>query len=285
MMSISFEQLLNAKSVKRIIEDLREASSNLDIEFFAVGALARNVWYMENKEDARGTKDVDFGVYVPNHQIYQSLKDMLIANFGYNEISTNAFCLISPYEKLPVDLLPFGEIENQGKVITEGSGLVSINLDGFSEVYEHGLLSKLIEGVKLSICSIPSVVLLKLIAYDDRPDNRPKDPLDINSIFIYYPDIESEKLWGEYNFLYDDEKTHDEVGISVLGYEISKIIFSNDTLIERVISILDKAINSESQLAEKMIQNPVEETVKSKQDMLVFLRNGIVSGLEKYGAE
>ena len=120
---------------------------------------------------------------------------------------------------------PFGEIENDGRVLIEGSGLTSINLDGFFETYKSGLVTTEIEEDTFNVCSIPAVVLLKLIAYDDRPERRPKDPIDISSIINHYPEIETNLIWDEYSFLYDDDdKSHEQVGVEVLGYEIGKII-------------------------------------------------------------
>jgi len=252
------------------------------VDFFGVGALARNVWYVSNNEPSRGTKDVDFAVYVPNERIYSQLKNILIKEFSYTKVSTNAFCLISP-SGIPLDLLPFGKIEEEGKVMIEGTGLVSINLDGFSETYANGLVIAEIENDSVKVCSVPSVVLLKLIAFDDRPENRPNDPSDIDSIMQYYPEIEAEMIWGEYNFLYVDneELSHEEVGIKVLGYELSKIIFKNKQLTERVLNILDNAIELKSGLTKKMIQNSEEETVESKIKKLSMLKLGIQEGLAK----
>ncbi len=191
---------------------------------------------------------------------------------------------MSPY-KIPLDLLPFGEIENQNKVSIHGKGLVAINLEGLSDVYEHGLVDVAIEGSQLKVCSISSVVLLKLIAYDDRPENRPKDPTDIASIIRHYPSIEMEFIWGNYEFLYEEDKENlnsKEIGIRVLGYEIAKIILHNSSLTKRVFKILDKAIHSKSALAKLMIQDPENETIASITKNLVVLKNGIVGGLERF---
>jgi predicted nucleotidyltransferase len=41
---------------------------------------------------------------------------------------------------IQVDLLPFGEIEdNNAGVAFEGSGLTSLNMPGFKEIYDEGL--------------------------------------------------------------------------------------------------------------------------------------------------
>ena len=138
-MSKIIYKLLGTVALKPIIKDVKTASEQLNIDFFGVGALARNVWYVMNDEYARGTKDIDFGVYISTTQMYHQLKNILIKEFSYTQISENPFCLMSPYQ-IPVDLLPFGEIEQAGKVMIEGKGLVKINLEGFRETYNYGLI-------------------------------------------------------------------------------------------------------------------------------------------------
>ncbi len=284
-MSKLFYDALGTTNLKEIINDIQKAADELDFDFFGVGALARNVWYVSNNERPRGTKDIDFAVYVPNADIYNQIKNKLINDFDYAEVSNNSFCLISPYG-IPLDLLPFGEIENGGEVEMEGTGLVSISLLGFSETYTKGLIIQEIEGDKIKVCSIPSVVLLKLIAYDDRPENRPNDPIDIDSIISHYPDIEFETIWtDEYVFLYENEENAiptGDVGVAVLGYEISKIISGNSDLTDRILNILNKAINLDSNLAQRMIQDTEHETIKTKTDILTTLKRGIEDGLTKW---
>lgn len=55
---------LQTPSLKEVINDLRKVCEKLEIDFFGIGALARNIWYLANEEEARGTGDVDFAVYV-----------------------------------------------------------------------------------------------------------------------------------------------------------------------------------------------------------------------------
>ncbi len=93
MSEILYSALKNVH-IKEILADLQKASSELEIDFFGVGALARNVWYVEDGEPARGTKDLDFAVYVPSVERYEGLKDKLVKDYDYTIISTNAFCLI-----------------------------------------------------------------------------------------------------------------------------------------------------------------------------------------------
>jgi predicted nucleotidyltransferase len=260
--------------LKDIMADIIAASNDLQIEFFGVGALARNTWYIENDLPARGTKDVDFGVYIPNEAVYSQLKNKLIEDYNYVASSTNAFCLLSPHE-IPIDLLPFGEIENNGKVLVDGKGLTTIRLDGFKEVHLNGLKQVNIEGDLFNVCTIPSVVLLKLIAFDDRPEQRAKDPLDISSIFKVYPDLESDFIWEAYSFLYEGKLSHDAVAVKVIGFEVRKLIEGNIALLDRVNGILDDAVSGRSKLATHMIEDGRKETVAIMIERLMLFQQGL----------
>lgn len=222
---------------------------------------------------------MDFAVYVPTLERYQALRDKLVSNYSYTSIATNEYRLLSaPPNQIPVDLIPFEMIEEQESDIVTTKSILSNNFDGLPEVYRNGLVDAIIEENSITVCSIPSVVILKLISYDDRPENRPNDPIDINSILSYYSELEMEMIWEEYTFLYETEEealsAHD-IGIKVLGYEIAKIIGINPQLLERVLDILERAINLQSNLAQQMIQNSTTETVEEKCNNLRLIKQGI----------
>ena len=99
---------------------------------------------------------------------------------------------------------------------------------------------------------------------------------------VHYPDIENIFIWDEYSFLYEDDLEHEDVGIKVLGYELAKIIKSNQELTERVFTILDKAILLKSNLAVNMVIDTEKETADMKIKDLKMLREGIKEGLDKY---
>jgi predicted nucleotidyltransferase len=270
---------LRTPGIKTILHDLQEASNELGIDFFGIGALARNVWFISNNEQARGTKDVDFAVYVPTLERYQALRDKLVSNYSYTSIPTNEYRLISPPpNQIAVDLIPFEMIAEQESNIVSTKSILSNNFEGLPEVYLNGLVDATIEEHAINVCSIPSVVILKLISYDDRPENRPNDPIDINSILSYYPELEMEMIWEEYTFLYETDQealSPYDIGIKVLGYEIAKIIGIKPQLLERVLDILNRAINLQSNLAQQMIQDSTKETVEDKCNSLTLIKQGI----------
>jgi len=93
--------------------------------------------------------------------------------------------------------------------------------------------------------------------------------------------METDLIWDEYNFLYDGEKSHQQVGIETLGYEIAKIIVQDEKLTKRVTNILRKAILKQSRLSIHMIENSVKETIEEKINLLSYLEYGIKEGVKK----
>jgi len=265
---------LQVDGLKEVLQNIAAACDHLDIDFFVVGAVARNIWYVRGGKESSGTSDIDFGVFIPDHKTYGELKNYLIRKFGYSQSQDNVFGLDTTEGKR-IDLLPFGEIAIDGEVMMEGSGMTKIKLDGFQEAYLFGSIDTAIEEEAYKACSIPGIVILKLIAYDDRPNRRAKDIKDISLICKYFPDIETNLIWEEHNELYEEDRNHEEVGLMVLGREMKKIIKDNQDLKGRISDILEKAIDGESGVLELMISDPRKETLEQKASILKCIRRGL----------
>ena len=126
--------------LKSIFDALEEAFNALQIDFYIIGALARDIWYARNKKESRKTKDIDLAVFIASKEDYAALRNFLVDKKNFIESSTNSYVIISP-EGLPIDLLPFGEIEIDEQVILPGHGLTSIRVNGFKEVYQLGTVT------------------------------------------------------------------------------------------------------------------------------------------------
>ncbi|WP_224994943.1 hypothetical protein [Cesiribacter sp. SM1] len=270
---ISYDAL-QVEGLKGVLAQVSRACHELDIHFFIVGAIARNIWFAAHDEKPGGTRDIDFAVYIPSQEDYQKLKEKLQADYGYHNSSENAYCMLTP-EGMPVDLLPFGDIEKEGQVVREGKGLNRISMDGFREVHCFGLKQVNLGNEAYEVCNIPSVIILKLIAFDDRPEHRIKDVKDIDSICKSYPSLEQEYIWSDHFDLYTEDRSHDEVAMIVLGREIRKIAQMNDQLYQRLFSILRQGIEGKSGLMNHMIQDSEKENLGQKQIILRKILEGL----------
>jgi len=266
--------LLSIEGVKKVLLEVHEACSSLGIDFFIVGAVARNIWLVLKGEKSEGTKDIDFGIYASSGEEYDMLRKFLMKKYGYQESSQNAFCLITP-QKLQVDLLPFGDIEINGQVMIKGKGLTNISLDGFREAFELGVKKVKIDDDEYKACSIPAMVILKLIAYDDRPEKRMKDIKDFNTICKLYPTLEKELIWEKYNEFYKDDLEHDHVAMIALAKEMNEFLVDNKKLEKRVIKILNKALKEENSILSLMIEDPEKETIEMKAELIKLIKQGL----------
>lgn len=279
MLRTTYESLA-VEGLKQPLEEISYACQALGINFFIVGAIARNIWLATNDESPTGTKDIDFGVFVADVITYNKLRKTLINNFNYTPIKENPFCLRTPENK-QIDLLPFGEIEEKSEMRIEGVGLTSVKLDGFLEVFERGRIEVQIGEKIYQSCSIPGVVILKMIAYDDRPERRGKDVEDINAICRHYPTIEDENIWANHADLYNGDLDHSEIGWIVLGREMNTMISDNSHLQSRVVEILNKAISLQSGFISIMIKDSRKETIDHKRVILKNILKGLTENKAK----
>lgn len=235
--------------LKEIFDALEEAFAFAEVDYYIIGALAKDIWYAKGDIVSRQTKDVDFAVLAGSPEKYQTIRNYLKEKKNFTNAATNAFVMLSP-SGIQVDILPFGEIEIDNSVTFASEGLNNIKVNGFMEVYNSGIQAmELKTGHQFRIATLPSIILLKLIAYDDRPERRMKDAVDIADIIHYFFDIQPTLIYSEEHldlFRGDiEDKSLQEISATVIGREIRKIISTNTSLTERVKQILQGHIERE----------------------------------------
>lgn len=134
---INYEQLRQTPEIGEMLSALERGLEKFGLDYYLVGAVARDVWMSGINKIApkRTTGDIDFAVLINDKGVYEALKQHLIETEGFHSSHDNAFVLLWK-DKIQVDLLPFGAIEDEdGKVTVEGTGYTSVHVPGFSEVY------------------------------------------------------------------------------------------------------------------------------------------------------
>lgn len=253
---------------------LAQAFAAIGIDFYIIGAMARDVWYEKGQKTSRGTKDVDFAVLVSSYEEYEALRNYLKEKYHYEDTRGNAFVMISP-DGMQVDILPFGEIATDDSITVKGEGMTSIEVDGFNEVYEGGTEEvELSTGHKFRVATLPAIVLLKLIAFDDRPERRTKDARDIANIIEHFFDLQQDLIYNNYSdeFINDtDPRTLEEISATVIGREIKAMLGNNKPLHERVIAILQEHIEQADKSS--FVRNMVAETNRDVDQSVSWLRH------------
>ena len=273
---INYEQLRQQPEITAMLSALERGFKIFGIDFYLVGAVARDVWMSGINKIAprRATGDIDFAVLINDKGTYEALKKYLIDKEGFHPYKGNSFVLIWK-DKTEVDLLPFGAIENEeGRVIADGLGLTNISLQGFTEVYEEGLPELDLEGEhQFKFCTLPGIVLLKMIAWDDRPEKRRDDIKDISDILNHFFNMYDNEIWESHHDLFGKEDTDLKyIAARVMGREMGKIARRNEKLLVRIAGILAANTNdiANSPMAAIMVEyfeNTVEENVLLLQEL------------------
>lgn len=260
----------NQEGLKDVIQILETVFQKFDVDFYLIGALAKDMWLSKEKVQSRATKDVDLAVFVSEPGAYEEIKSTLIKKHDFKEVSTNAFALLTPYG-YPVDLLPFGSLEIDEAVEIEGDGLTKVHVNGFKEIYQQGIAPVLTdEGITFKIASLASIILLKLIAFDDRPERRTQDIKDIALILNHYFHIESDEIYNHHNDLFGNEDYElVDIAAIVIGREMRSVLSSNKLLQDRILNILSLSQKHHQRIPTLMAQS---ESITVDQASLLLKR-------------
>lgn len=278
---ISLEKIMQSQ-LKDILAELEHHLRDLDLDCYLIGALARDIWMtgVHDIQQKRATKDVDLAVLIPTKERYLQLKDRLVGNGHFKEVQDNPFKLIHS-SNTEIDVLPFGGLDKEGNVLLAGAGFTSLTIEGFSEVFESATVPVELGGHEFRVCTLPGIVILKLIAYDDRPEMRSKDIQDIVAIIENYFNIASVDLFSKHFDLLqklDSEIDTFCIGAHLLGRHMKPILSRSEMLITRITKILQSAIESQqdSKLAILIVQNMIgslEEAVTVLNELLTGIND------------
>ena len=227
-----------------MLGNLEKVFAQLEIDFYLVGAVARDIQLSRRDEtiQARATEDVDIAVMVSDQAQYAALRNALIASGNFTAHESEAIKLY--YQNaIEIDLLPFGNIEDDRREIrlTDPS-LFVLNMPGFSEVFPFAEEVPLNAELQVRVCTLEGIVLLKLIANNDRP-GRTKDITDIEHIIMVYFDISDTDIYNDHFEVMDYYDTNDNeyirlVCARVIGRKMALLLEGSPELRERVQHIL-----------------------------------------------
>lgn len=189
-----------------ILRRVDAVAHELGIEYFVGGALARDLIlsHVFGKETGRATRDVDLGICIDDWSRLEALRTRLIEG-GYFSVQPgvlhrlNYRPVANPFG-IPLDLLPFGGVEHSDQTIAWPPGMdVVMNVAGFAEACASALMVEITDNFAVPVSSLPSLAILKLIAWRDRHPETPKDASDFLLIARHYTDA------GNFDRLYETE--------------------------------------------------------------------------------
>ena len=253
---------------------LQRAFDHFGINFYLIGAVARDIWMTQiyDEPDRRTTKDLDLAVFINDTAEYDALLTWLVEQQGFARTQSSAFCLLYPSATgsghVAVDLMPFGAIADEaGDVYFSGRGMERISTVGFTEVLAEAATVATPTGQQWRVVTLPGIVVLKLVAWQDRPE-RGKDAVDIWNLLEVYFNLVQEEIYTSHLELLNEEETPDTtnlmllVGARVLGRHVRQLLTGGPVL-TRLLSLLSGqlALGEQSPLARTMSRQGPEISI------------------------
>ncbi|MDR6301764.1 nucleotidyl transferase AbiEii/AbiGii toxin family protein [Mesonia maritima] len=223
---------------KEIFDAIDEVMIKLNVPYYLIGANAVALELLkEGIKPNRGTKDIDFAIMIASINEYETVVDEL-ANYGFNKVEA-PWTLYNKKFNVVIDLLPFGEIE-ESFTINFDKRHTYLHMLGFKEILQNPEMVQ-IEEKSVQIPSLPGMVILKLIAWSDRPEERDSDLYDILRIIEYYFDLNFDEIVEHHNDTFPEDDDFDQLKIAarVLGRKARQFLNVSKEISDRILKTLN----------------------------------------------
>lgn len=222
---------------KESFDCIDEVMKDLQIPYYLIGVNAIALELLKQGiKPSRGTKDLDFAVMISTMKDYEQIIASLVEK-GFNKVAA-PWTFYSDSFKVAIDLLPFGEIE-ENYTANFDQRYTDLHVLGFREVMEE-VVPVAIEDKIANIPPLPGMVILKLIAWSDRPEERENDLSDILIIIQHYYNLKWEEI-VEQHFDALDKEPFDQLVIAaeVLGRNSKIYLEKSKAISTRVFQVLE----------------------------------------------
>jgi len=241
---ISNEQL-NNPLLKPLLKELTQYFTSIGMEFFIIGATARDIVFgaLYNQEPARKTFDLDIAIAIPDWDAFDKISADLCAIDGFTKDpdQKQRFHFQGNYE---LDIVPFGEVARKDdKIYWPPEESHAMSVKGFTEITSDTITMIIDEEVEIKVASLPGFFILKLIAWKDRFYKTTKDAEDMAYIIDSYLPIHQENLDEEHYDIYDDDDYSDfTAGAVILGRDLKKMLTGRDDIRNEIAAILNEQL-------------------------------------------
>lgn len=237
---------------KEVFDCIDEVMIKLNVPYYLIGASAVALELLKDGiKPGRGTKDIDFAIMISTIQEFETIAEELIKH-GFINVKDSSWRFYNSSYNIVIDLLPFGEIE-QEFTVNFNERYTDLHVLGFSEVLQDSVRVE-IEEKSVQIPSLEGMIVLKLIAWSDRPEVRNNDLYDILKIIEHFFDINFDEILEHHNDTFPEEGGLDQFKIAarVLGRKASKFLNVSEAINERILkTINDNVANVENSVIAK----------------------------------
>lgn len=246
--SESYKQL-GIPFFKEVFNLLDRTFKEMDIPYYLLGATAISLELLKDGiKPPRGTKDIDFAIMISSKAEYEQFSAELQKK-GFVKVAA-PWTFRHPGYDIVVDILPFGKIEEN---YTENFNQrhTDLHVLGLKEVMSDPAQVE-IDDTLVNIPTLPGMIILKLVAWSDRPEERENDLGDILWIISEYYWLMSDFIIDHHSDLLelleeDGELSQRLLSARVLGREAAKYLKQSKPLKNRILVVLENNINENYQ--------------------------------------
>jgi predicted nucleotidyltransferase len=210
-----------------VLAAVDRAARRIGISFFVVGGAARDFILQNGYEirTPRVTLDVDIGVGVSSWDEFTRLVNTLLSNENFKPTDLEYRFEASGQPQINVDILPFGTIERERRTIHWRQDNREMNMTGFNEAYGAAVDVKISStpAIVVKIVSPAGLALLKLISWNEKPNERDRDAKDFRTIMYHYLEAQPEGYLYNVHLDIAAENDYDLISARALGRDINII--------------------------------------------------------------
>lgn len=230
---------------KEVFEIIDKIMNKHSVPYYLIGVSAIALELLKKGiKPGRGTKDIDFAIMISTIEEYESISASL-QNKGFNKVKA-PWTFYSDNYNVAIDILPFGEIEEKDTV-KFNERYSDLYILGFKEVLEDSEQVQ-IEDKIANIPPLPGMIILKLVAWSDRPEERENDLADILKIIEHYFIHNFDEIVEYHNDIFPDDG-FDQLLIAseVLGIKSKQYLKKSEALTKRIKELLKINLNNEKE--------------------------------------
>lgn len=238
---------------------IKVQSDGLGIPFMVIGASARDILFDAwDITPIRATRDVDLAIEIASWDRFDELKGALINTESFQ--SDSVMQRLTFEGRLPIDLVPYGAIEEAGSEISwPPDHAVHMSVVGMKDAFDSSLTLSLAEApnsLEINVASAAGIVLLKLLAWEDRKLSTTKDAEDLYFLLRHYIDLGNQAhLETNHVDLFDDIET---AHARLLGRDLLTICAPATLSAVELIFDREMGNSSESRLIRDMLPRHAE---------------------------
>ena len=260
---------------KETFDCIDQIMHNHQIPYYLIGVSAIALELLKQGiKPSRGTKDIDFAIMISSMTDYENISQALIQK-GYNKAKAPWIFYSDTYDVV-IDVLPFGEIEEQ-YTVNFNERHTDLHVLGFKEVLEEAVPIPIEEKI-VNIPPLAGMIVLKLVAWSDRPEERENDLADILLIIQHYFDLAFDDIVEFHNDTFpEDNFDQRTIGAEVLGRKSQIFLDKSEKLSACIHQVLTSNLQdaSKSQIARKWART-LESDVEYAHSILEAFQKGIL---------